>query len=200
MGKRTYESDIVAMALFYRKEYASTDMLSYDKILNFDKVINNNLDEMEATCGIGIRCENTSNLYFVITGEDGQSCAVINPNVELKMAWKYHVGCLPIDVLIASQMDNALKEIGLISVNDKIMDRNTYYSELSRKYNLLYEFTRPKFNVFRDWESVPEDGFVEKFCISDAEQSILKELREIKKINDQNAVRQINVLKKSRRK
>ncbi len=200
MGKRTYESDIAAMALFYRKEYASTDMLSYDKILNFDKVINNNLDEMGATCGIGMRCENASNLYFILTAEDGKTCAVINPNADLKMAWKYHIAYLPIDVLIASQMDNALKEIGLISVNNKIMDRNTYYSELSRKYNLLYEFEHPKFDIFRNWESVPEDGFVEKFCISDAEQSILKELKETKKINDQNAVRQIKVLKKSKRK
>ena len=114
MGKRTYENDIVAIALLYRKKYASTDMLSYDKIRRFDKVINNNLDKMDANCGIGIRDERDSELYFVMTDENGQSCAVINPKVDLKASWRYYIGSSPIEVLIASEMDNALKEIGLI--------------------------------------------------------------------------------------
>ena len=43
MGKFTYESDIVAIALLYRKKYAGTDMISYDKIKKFDEIINKNL-------------------------------------------------------------------------------------------------------------------------------------------------------------
>ena len=181
MGKRTYESDIVALALLYRKKYANTDMISYDKIRKFDTIINKNLDDMEASCGIGIRNESISNLYFIIADENGKACAVINPITDLKSAWKYHIGCLPTEVLIASEMDNALKEIGLITVNEKTIDRNSYYNELKEKYNLLYEFTRPKFDIFKDWENLSEESFVEKFCISNAEQLILKELRETKK-------------------
>ena len=126
MGKRTYESDIAAMALLYRKKYAYTDMLSYDKILSFDKVINNNLDDMESTCGISIRSESDSKLYYILSGENRESYAVINPNADLKAAWEYHIGCLPIDILIASEMDNALKEIGLIIVNDKTGAKRVY--------------------------------------------------------------------------
>ena len=63
MGKRIYEKDIVAMALLYRKKYASTDILSYDKICKFEEAINNNLDKMNSTYRVGIRCEETSNLY-----------------------------------------------------------------------------------------------------------------------------------------
>ena len=200
MGKRTYESDIAAMALLYRKKYAYTDMISYDKILSFDKVINNNLDDMESTCGISIRSESDSKLYYILSGENRESYAVINPNADLKTAWEYHIGCLPIDILIASEMDNALKEIGLIIVNDKTIDRNSYYNELRKKYNLLYEFTQPKFDIFRDWESIIEGSFVEKYCISNKEQLILKELRENKRNNDQNVEKQVNILKKSRRK
>ena len=29
-------------------------------------------------------------------------------------------------------MDNALKEIGLIEVNERIIDRNTYYNNLNK--------------------------------------------------------------------
>ena len=200
MGKFTYESDIVAMALLYRKKYAGTDMISYDKIKRFDEVINKNLDDMEANCGISLRDEVPSELYFVASSEKKERYAIMNPDADLKKAWEYHVGCLPIDIMIASLMDNALVEIGLISVDDKIIDRNSYYNELANKYNLLSEFTRPKFDVFRDWESVSEDSFVFKYCISDAEQLIVKELKANKKVNDDESQRHISVLKKSRKK
>lgn len=56
MGKRTYESDIVAMALLYRKKYVGSDMISYEKAMQFDQVINENLNIMNSDCGICIRC------------------------------------------------------------------------------------------------------------------------------------------------
>ena len=64
MGKRTYESDIIAMSLLYRKEYVGTDMISYEKAINYDRVINSNLEEMNSSCGILIRNEEESLLYF----------------------------------------------------------------------------------------------------------------------------------------
>ena len=91
--------------------------------------------------------------------------------------WDWHVYVLPTEVIKASYMDNALKEIGLIEVNNKIIDRNTYYNELRKKYNLTKEFIKEPFDIFKDWENIPENGFVENFCISDAERNILKELR-----------------------
>ena len=130
MGKRTYESDIVAMVLLYRKEYVGTDMILYEKAINYDRVINYNLDNMNSSCGIGIRSEEESLLYFLIQGEDNKLYAVIRPEADLKKAWSYHIGCLPTDVVVASQMDNALSEIGLIMVNGKFRDRNLYYNEL----------------------------------------------------------------------
>ena len=155
---------------------------------------------MGANCGIGLWNEEPSELYFVASSDNKVMYAVINPDADLKKAWEYHFGRLPIDIMIASLMDNALLEIGLISVDDKIIDRNFYYNELAKKYNLLFEFTRPRFDVFRDWESVTEDSFVFKYCISDAEQLIVKELKANKKVNDEESQRQINILKKSRKK
>ena len=199
MKKRTYENDIIALSLLYRKKYASIDMISYDKIRRFDEVINKNLDEMEANYGTGIIYEDISSLYFNLVNENGQVCAVLNPKIDLNLVWKYYIGNSPLELLIAIEMDNALKEIGLISVNDKILDRNKYYNELTKKYNLLYEIDQPQFNIFRDWENISEDSFVEKYCISKQEQLILKELRENKKTNEQNTTKQINILKKTRK-
>ena len=130
MGKRTYESDIIAMSLLYRKEYVGTDMILYEKAINYDRVINSNLEEMNSSCGILIRNEEESLLYFLVQGEDKKLYAVIRPDADLKKAWSCHVGCLPTDVIVAAQMDNALSERGLIMVDGKFRDRNLYYDEL----------------------------------------------------------------------
>jgi len=180
MGKRTYESDIIAMALLYRKEYVGTHIISYDKAVKFDKVINDNLDKMEAKYGIGIRWEEPSKLYSLMKDEKGELCAVINPNVDLKKMWKWHVYNLPAKVILASYMDNALKEIDLIEVNGKIIDRNVYYNNLRQKYNFVKETDKDSFDIFEEWQRIAEDGFVEKYCLSESEKNILKELRKNK--------------------
>ena len=200
MGKRTYETDIAAIALLYRKKYVGSDILSYDKILRFDDIINKNLDNMEATCGIGIKNEEVSQLYFIMTDEFGNKCAVINPNANLKEAWMHYIGNIPTEVYVASEMNNALEEIGLILVEDKIIDRTSYYNELKEKYNLLSETNvSPKFDIFRDWEKISENAFIETYCLSNKEKLILKELREVKRINEQNTKEKLNILKKTKK-
>ena len=105
-------------------------MILYEKAINYDRVINSNLEEMNSSCGIGIRSEEESLLYFLIQGEDNKLYAVIRPDADLKKAWSCHIGCLPTVVIVAAQMDNALSEIGLIMVDGKFRDRNLYYNEL----------------------------------------------------------------------
>lgn len=142
MEKRTYESDIVAMALLYRKEYIGSDMISYEKAKKFDQVINDNLNIMNSDCGIGIRYSyyDDSKLFTKMTDENGNLYAVIIPNADLKEAWQTHIGCLPIDVIVASQMDNALDVIEL----EKKIDESTkkiYFiqknNEISQKKKLI---------------------------------------------------------------
>ncbi len=136
MGKRTYESDIIAMALLYRKQYAGTDMLSYDKALEFDAIINENLDNMNSKFSIGPRCEQTSELYRILQDENGNIYAVINHDADLKRAWEWHIGCLPIDVIIAAHQNNALETIGLIRIDGRLVKQErpkTKLKNLSEK-------------------------------------------------------------------
>lgn len=113
MGKRTYETDIAAMALLYRYQCDGSMMLSYDKIEKFDEVINKNLDGMNSSCGIGVRYEEEPELYFTIVDENGKKYAVMNKTADINKARSYHIGVLPTDIIIASQMPNALEIIGL---------------------------------------------------------------------------------------
>lgn len=194
MGKRTYEVDILAMALLYRREYAKTDMILLEKAKKFDEVINYNLDNMDTECGIGIRWNKGTDLYFKATNEDGKTYIVINPDADLLKAQVFHIDCLPVEVLAASLMDNALKEIGLIRVDGKIIDRESYYNFLREKYNMNREIKTKKFDVFRDYEKT--NSFVYEYCISDKEKAILNELRNNLNENKKYEQEQLKILKK----
>ena len=73
MGRRTYEVDIFIMALLYRREYAKTDMILVEKAKKFDNIINENLDRINSSNGISLRCEESQNLYFYATGENNKT-------------------------------------------------------------------------------------------------------------------------------
>ena len=46
--------------------------------------------------------------------------------------------------------------------NINIKDINLYYNELREKYHLYKEFNvRREFDIFRDWENITVDGYVE---------------------------------------
>ena len=198
MERRTCMSDIITIALLYRKEYAGTDMISYQKIIKYDEIINKNLDEMGAKCGSRFGYENSefSEFYMMLKDERGNICAVINPNADLKKKSDSIFGYLPIEIIVATQMDNALKEIDLITVDDKIIDRNNYYNHLAEKYHLRGYFKKQEFDIFRDWERIPENGFVESYCISLEEKKILYELRKNRDINSSRELEQVTRIKR----
>ena len=122
IGKRTYESDIIAVALLYRKQYVGTDMLSYNKALEFDAIINENLDSMNSKLSIGPKCNQASELYRLLQDENDNVYAVINSNADLEKAWELHIGCLPIDIIIAIHQENALKTIGLRRMDGRLVE------------------------------------------------------------------------------
>lgn len=132
MGKRTDETDIVAMALLYRNQCDGTGILSYEKALEYDRVINANLDVMNSPCGISDREETDNRLYFTSTDANGDLFAIINPSADLDKARSWHIGCLPVDVIVASQMPNALDVIGLELVDGRFLQKKDQQRELLR--------------------------------------------------------------------
>ena len=134
MGERTYLTDITAMALLYLN-YTGSTMVLYDKVKEFDQVINDNLEKMNSTCGIGFRysSEEETNLYFMATDEEGNLYAVINPSADLKKAFDWHIGVLPVDVIVASQKDNALETIGLQLREGRICKRDKGVTRVLKK-------------------------------------------------------------------
>lgn len=105
--------------------------------MQFDQVINENLNIMNSDCGICIRCSyyDDSKLFTKMTDENGKLYAAIIPNADLDEAWQIYIGCLSLDVIVASQMDNALDVIGL----EKKKDENTKRIYFIQKNNEIYQ-------------------------------------------------------------
>lgn len=123
MGKRTDTTDIIAMALLYRNECCKTGMILYEKALEFDKVINENLDLMNDLYGLGIMGKTDNRLFFTATNEEGELYAIIKPDADIEEARRWHIRCLPLEVVVASQMPNALDVIGLELVNGELKEK-----------------------------------------------------------------------------
>ena len=117
MGKRTDQTVITALALLYVNESYGEGMILYDKTIEFDRVINENLEKMNSSCGVLYREEIENNFFFTATAEKGKFYAIIRPDADIMKAWAFYGGMLPSDVFIASRMPNALETIGIKNVN-----------------------------------------------------------------------------------
>lgn len=139
MGKRTCFEDIAVIALSYLNESQETKkMLSYDKVKEYDKIINDNLEAMNSQITLPSSFEEGNSFYY-FRGEDENNkiYLIINPNVNIKAAMKNILGYLPNEIIVASQKANALKAIGLqIDENGKF----TNYKENRKKsFSSIYD-------------------------------------------------------------
>lgn len=117
---RIHKEDIITMALLYRKKYAGTEMISYEKVEEYERIVNDNLDEMNSNYGnkpfaIFKDCR----IYTILLDENGKLFAVIGPDNDLMEA-KRLMNYLPLDLVISSTRDNALSAIGLTCKKEKV--------------------------------------------------------------------------------
>ena len=120
MGKRIRFQTVAVMALLYsNKADSRITMISYERVEKFEETINQNLDEINSEFFDYFDLDTDEELYFNACDIDGKKYLVINPKADKKVAYDYHIRPLPIDFLVASNKDNALKCIGLKLVHGK---------------------------------------------------------------------------------
>lgn len=142
MKKRTIFEDTAAMALIYTNKATGNKMISYDKVIQFDKIINENLDEMNSIIKPFQFYEEKSELYFYATDENDKLYLVIKPDADLKKAQSYHIDYLPHDILVASQMKNALEILGLQLINGKLVQNDNFKKYLKEAIKKIIDNPR----------------------------------------------------------
>ena len=122
MKKRICLNDSIAIALLYRKIYADTDILLFDKVLYYQKIVSENLESMNSTCGLSNKFkEYDFELFTTLKDENGDMYAVINKDIDMEKMYNKYIKSLPEDMLIATQMPNALNIINLKKEDSKTL-------------------------------------------------------------------------------
>lgn len=113
--------DSIMLALLYNYEATHNMILSYDSVSEFDRIVNENLEDMESRVGTVYSLDYSRMMYFVSTDEFGKTYVILNPSFNLAKAKYDYVYQVPMDVMIASKRENALNAIGLTFQDNKII-------------------------------------------------------------------------------
>lgn len=173
-------SYVIGLALLYKKIYAGIDKISLEKITKFQSMINVNMKSMGGNIENEMLDSDSFKIWSSVKDEGGNIYFYLSPAILLDEVWQFYIDNLPVTLWIASLKNNALKEIDLIFVDDNIVDMVSYYSELRKKHD-LDEIDISGFDIFREWEKLAVDGFVEKYCLTNGERAVLNVLRKSKK-------------------
>lgn len=113
--------DAYSLGLLYVYIYSNTKqlMVKLDDLKIFNNCIKSNLEEMKSdVCSSG-EWENES-IYFSSNDENGKIYYILKPDLDLNKVKSIFIGCMPVDIIIASQMPNALEALGLVMIDNKI--------------------------------------------------------------------------------
>lgn len=182
MTRRMFNEDTYSLGLLYLYKYSNKEqkMALLDDLKKFHQAIENILEENNSKSYNLYRTMLFDNeIYFTSSNKDGETYCILKPDLNIQKVETMYIDAIPKEHLSAAESNNALKYLGLIKVNEKIIYKNAFYNELIEKYKLKYELpTRyPKLDITEQYNSIVENGFIEKFCLTKEEKSIVKALR-----------------------
>ena len=116
-----YSEDAYGLGLLYAYIYAGKKMVLKEDLDKFHEIIEFNLKNMKYNETTSIWYDEDPSIYFVSEGKNNEIYYVLYPDFDLKKAKSKYIGCLPLEILIASQMENALNSIDLKKENERIV-------------------------------------------------------------------------------
>mgnify|MGYP005961588387 FL=1 len=119
---RMYSEDAYCLGLLYVYQYSNTvqKMVLLDDLKNFHNCIESNLEEKGNKDYFNFWNDNDEQIYFASSNKNGEIYYILDPMFDYGRAKSLYIGILPVDVLIASQEENALNTLGLEKVNGVI--------------------------------------------------------------------------------
>lgn len=104
--------DVVALYLSYCYFSHESTMVAYKRLLTYEKML---LENLEGVANIDRVCENPNrNSFFsIVSKENGSIYAVLNTNDHVETDMYNHLNEIPIELYIASQMEDTLDFVGV---------------------------------------------------------------------------------------
>ena len=134
MEKKTRFSDVVALLLFYNYITQQEKEVPFSFLFHYQKIIEENLSGVEAMTTTRVEAFPYQFFSFV-SKEQGKWYAIRKKNKHGIEDMYKHIEQIPIEVIIASQMENALFSIGLQLLDGELLRKEE--QDLKRAKQLL---------------------------------------------------------------
>ena len=131
MEKRTNSEELFSIALLYLYQYTNGMklILSKESLDKFEQQVNINLDNMKSNYkynGFDIGGEL---IYLYSTDEKGNEYYILKSQIDFEKAYSNYIGLTALDLLVATEMENALDYIGLIKNEKTIIAKENVKSK-----------------------------------------------------------------------
>lgn len=130
MSNRIDRNEIITIALLYREKYIGLNYIYDNQLEQFIRIVNDNLDNMKSNISYYNK-SNSSKIYYTYQDEFGFRSYKLNNMINFHQAWINHIDNLPMDIINACEMNNALNVIDL-EIND---NKITKKREKTKKIN-----------------------------------------------------------------
>lgn len=113
---RVFYEDIYNLGLIYayKDSNGMQKMVSLNDLKKYYNTVEKNLDEMDSDVSINliyasIWYDNEEPIYFISRNKENEVYYILKPEFDLEKAIGKYMSCLPVDVLKAALMENALE-------------------------------------------------------------------------------------------
>ena len=134
----------LALIYNYRATCGSATMISADTVIKYERVVNSNLKRMNSSVNDltpDYLIDTDKLFYFYAQDADNNGYYVLKSDDKSVYRRERYIMGLPLDIVIASQKENALEIIGLKLVNGRIRKLEntmlTYYQEKTELSSLI---------------------------------------------------------------
>lgn len=125
---KIFSEDAYCLGLLYSYLFAGKKMVLKDDLDAFYNTIEKNLENTDAfDLYATVWHDDDPCIYYPSEGKNGEIYYVLYPNFDVDRAKTKYIGCLSIEVLKATQEENALSCLGLQMKNGHISKKNNYH-------------------------------------------------------------------------
>ncbi|MBP3460939.1 MAG: hypothetical protein J6K21_00820 [Bacilli bacterium] len=118
---KMFSEDAYCLGLLYSYLYAGKKMVLKDDLDSFYDTIENNLKDSDAMDMYAtIWYDNDPSIYYSSEGKNGEVYYVLYPDFDIERAKSKYIGCLSVQVLLATQENNALNCLDLQKIDGNI--------------------------------------------------------------------------------
>ena len=132
--------DAYCLGLLYSYLYAGKKMVLKDDLDAFYNTIKKNLENTDAINLSTIWYDDEPSIYYSSEGKNGEVYYVLYPELNMNRAKSKYIGCLSIQVLVATQKDNALDCLGLQLKDGHICKKNSNHTGVDSASTFMNQF------------------------------------------------------------